>query len=334
MARNYFNLRNVAARLLQDCNIKANINTTVKTIRSNSEECPTLQQLTVSAIIPTKNRAEDLAKTIESLLAQTVQPLEVIIVDQSTRKSYTDFLPIPTIYIHDQTLSGASHARNVAMDRAQGDVLLFLDDDVVMQPNFIEEILATYDHTPTGVSGIITNYQRPPVHRYIWDIIFLRGPFHDDRQPVYWNATRSATSSPVRVRQFGGGLMSFRKSEVQSLRFDTQLTGACPGEDVDFCLSLPKGSVLLINPRARLFHKRSPEGRESTHWLNLQAQVYNYLRERHWRKGFWNNLCFAWLNVGQSTAAALACVKRGSLEPWRAWREGARKGIAIARGET
>ncbi|MGH9710687.1 MAG: glycosyltransferase family 2 protein [Candidatus Acidiferrales bacterium] len=282
-------------------------------------------------IIPTRNRAEDLAKTIQSLMSQTVQPTEVVIVDQSVEKSYTDSLPIPTIYIHEQTLSGASHARNVAMDVAQGDIVLFLDDDVVMEPHFIEHILAAYDDGVTGVSGIVTNYQKPPLPRYLWEVVFLRGPFHDDRQPVYWNAARNATSSPIRVRQFTGCLISFRKLEVQAHRFDTQLTGACPGEDIDFCLGLPKDSVLLINPRARLVHKRSPEGRDSIHWLALHAQVYNYLRQRHWRRGLWNNLCFAWLNAGYAIVAVLASMKRASLEPWRAWREGARKGVAIAR---
>src|SRR6185437_7222284 len=292
-------------------------------------------RLTVSVIIPTKNRSQDLAKTLESLLSQTVQPMELIIVDQSVQRSFADPLPIHTIYIHDQSLSGASHARNVPMDRAHGDIFLFLDDDVVMEPNFIEELLAAYDDdTVTGVSGIIVNYERPPLPRYLWDVVFLRGPFHDDRQPVYWNAARNVTAKPLRVRQFGGGLMSFRRSAVQAHRFDTQLKGACPGEDVDFCLGLPKESLLLVNPRARLLHKRSPEGRDSIPWLALQAQVYNYLRQRHWRRGFWNNLCFAWLNVGQGAAAMLASIKRGSPEPWRAWREGAKKGVTIVRGQT
>lgn len=284
-------------------------------------------------IIPTKNRAEDLATTIESLQSQTVQAAEVIIVDQSAEKSYTDSLSIPAVYMHDPTLSGASHARNVGMDRARGDILLFLDDDVVMEPNFIEEILAAYSDGVTGVSGIITNYQKPGLPRHLWEVVFFRGPFHDDRQPVYWNAARNIALPPIRVRKFTGALMSFRRTEVQSHRFDTQLTGPCHGEDIDFCLRLPNESVLLINPRARLVHNRSPKGRDSTDWLGVQAQVYNYLRQRHWYDGFWNNVCFAWLNVGQMAAAMLASVKRGSLDPWRAWREGARKGVAIARGE-
>ena len=94
--------------------------------------------------------------------------------------------------------------------------------------------------------------------------------------------------------------MSFRASAIRNLRWDANLTGACPGDDVDFCARLPKGSALIISTNARLVHKRSPSpaGGDSDHWLLLHAQVANYMRQRHWRKGLWNNLCFAWLNVG------------------------------------
>ena len=60
--------------------------------------------LTVSVIIPTKNRSADLARTIETLLQQTVQPLELIIVDQSAEPSFIEKINIPTVCIHDPTL--------------------------------------------------------------------------------------------------------------------------------------------------------------------------------------------------------------------------------------
>lgn len=288
--------------------------------------------LTVSVIIPTKNRAADLARTIETLLQQTVQPLELIIVDQSPAPTFTRQIPIPIMCIHNPTLSGASVARNVAMDCARGDIWLFLDDDVLLEPTFIEEILKAYDDNVTGVSGIITNYSVPPLKQRLWESLFQLGPFRDERQTIYRRAASLRGMEPIRVRQFGGGLMSFRASAICGHRFDTNLTGASPGEDISFCAGLPKSSVLLITPRARLIHNRSPESRDPTHWVSVVAQVASYMRERHWKRGIWNNLCYAWLNAGYALATSLSSLKQGSPLPWRAWRDGIHRGKVIAHG--
>lgn len=285
---------------------------------------------TVSVIVPTKNRVADLEVVIENLLQQSTLPTELIVVDQSDRKSYTKPLPIPLRYIHDPELSGAATARNAGMDIASGDILLFLDDDVILETNFIEEIVAAFEPGIAGVSGIITNYTKPELPRWLWEIVFVRAPFLDDRQRIYWKATKLLDARPVRIRQMTGALMSFRAEAVRTLRFDSNLTGSSPGEDIDLCASLPEESVLVMAPRARLEHKRSAAGRESIYWLALHAQVSRYLRERHWKFGFRNNITFAWLNIGYAFAALLSCLRKLSFDPWILWREGARKGFALA----
>lgn len=288
--------------------------------------------LSVSVIIPTKNRADDLARTIETLLTQTIKPLELILVDQSPSPSFAQEIPIPTVYVHAPELSGAAVARNVAMDRARGDIWLFLDDDVLLEPDFIARILEAYEAGVTGVSGIVTNYYAPPLHQRAWERIFELGPFSDERQRVYRDAHRLRNAAPVRVRQFGAGLMSFRASAIRNHRFDENLTGASPGEDIDFCAGLPRGTVLLITPKARLIHNRSAESRDPTHWIGVIAQVGAYMRQRHWKRGVWNNLSYAWLNVGHFAIAGFSSLKNRSAAPWKAWREGVRRGKRIACG--
>jgi len=289
--------------------------------------------LSLSAIIPTKNRARDLEATIESLVTQTRLPDELIVVDQSPERSFTKPIPIPLRYIHDPKIGGEAEAKNVGMDTAKSDIWLFLDDDVVLEPKFVEELLAAYSPEVAGVSGIITNYVRPPLARHFWNTIFMRGPFKDVRQRVYWRSATLRNSKPIRVHQFGGGLMSFRAAAVTGLRFDERSKGASPGEDLDFCAQFSRDKILLIAPKARLVHNKTPQARAVVHWLSLHAHVYYYLHQRHWRSGFWNNLCFAWLKAGYASAAALSCIKRGSSDSWTAWREGARKGVALARAK-
>jgi GT2 family glycosyltransferase len=282
----------------------------------------------VSVIIPTKNRREALDETIRTLLAQTRMPDELIIVDQSRTESVLRTSPLPLKYIYNPGITGASQARNEGMKQATGDVWLFLDDDVLLEPDFIEKLLAAYAPGVTGVSGIITNYSPPPLVQRMWTSIFQLGPFHDGRQAIYYDARKLVGAAPVKVRGFTGALMSFRADEIRGLWFDENLHGACFAEDIDFCARLLRKS-LVITPQARLVHKRSPEGRNAVHWLDLQAQGTNYMRQRHWRKGIWNNLCFAWLNLGYALAAALSSVRRMSMEPWRALREGSKRGKSL-----
>jgi glucosyl-dolichyl phosphate glucuronosyltransferase len=303
-----------------------------RTEQSNGIDQTKLRSLTVSVIIPTKDRSADLARTIETLLQQTVQPLELIIVDQSAEPTFTRKIKIPTVYIHDPTLSGLTAARNNSMKVARGDIWLFLDDDVLLEPDFIEKMLEAYDTNVTGVSGIITNYSTPALKQRLWEVVFQVGPFRDERQRVYRDVGRLGDAEPIRVRQLGGGLMSFRAFKIRNQLFDTNLTGPCPGEDIEFCAGLPKECVLRIAPKARLIHNRSPESRDSTHWISVDAQVASYMRERHWKSGMWNNLSYFWLSVGYATVAAFSSLKNASFGPWNAWQEGVKRGRQIAHG--
>jgi len=287
---------------------------------------------TISVIIPTKNRSADLQETIRTLLAQTRKIDELIVIDQSKTESFLKSGSLPLKYIYDPRITGASQARNEGMKHATGDVWLFLDDDVILEPDFVEKLLASYAPGVTGVSGIITNYHAPHVAQRAWTVTFQRGPFRDTRQKIYYEAQKLAGSPPIRVRQFGAGLMSFRADAIRGLRFDENLRGLSFAEDIDFCARLPRNSVLVITPQARLVHKKSIEARNPVHWLDLHAQGTNYMRQRHWHHGVGNDLCFAWLNVGYALAALLSAARRMSSEPWKAWKRGAQRGLALGKG--
>jgi GT2 family glycosyltransferase len=303
----------------------------------------------VSVIIPTKDRPDDLEVAVRSLLRQSVLPRELIIVDQSRdaksrQRVEREFAGSPPqlrhhtklVYLHDTSIRGGAIARNRAMDAAQGDLWVFLDDDVELEPDFIQELLDTYHRYPQvdGVSGIITNYPLPPWPFRIWSWTFIRGPFRDERQPIYWNADLLRGSDPVAVSRLGGGVMSFRAAPIRGLRFDENLQGVSDGEDVDFCARLRPGAVLLIAPRARLVHHQSPMGRSKTHALRRFSRANCYLYQKHWRKGTFHRLFFMWLCVGLGLAASIASLRRGSLDPWRALAQGMREGTQVCKSKS
>jgi GT2 family glycosyltransferase len=230
-------------------------------------------------------------------------------------------------YLQDATIHGLAAARNRAMDVASGDVWVFFDNDVYLETNFLEQLLVVYGTYPHvgGVSGIITNYKPASRVARFWNMLFARGPFRDERQPIYWKAKDLRSSAPVQVRKFTGALMSFRADLVREMRFDDKLWGVSDGEDVDFCARLKSGTVLVIAPNARLEHRTSPIGRLRDHWLRKSARANFYLYAKNWKTGIVNRLCFCWLSVGYLIVATVASLRRGSLEPWRALLTGVRE---------
>jgi len=301
-----------------------------------------MNALPISVIIPTKNRRTDLLTAFRSLLRQTVLPAQIVVVDQSRDDSVLRCLQrelagiesVRLDYVYDPSLNGAAAARNRAMDIAGGDMWLFLDDDVDLEANFIQRLLESYDTYPSagGISGIITNYPLPSVTSRLWAATFARGPFHDDRQPIYWDCERLRNSEPIEVRKFTSALMSFRASVIRNIRFDSNYPGAL-AEDVDFCCRLPTGTLMFIAPKARLIHNRSPVNRSRSHWLRLHAESAYYLYERHWKKERTNLLYFTWLKIGYAVAAGAACAKGRPLESWRALIAGRLAGRTYAHPE-
>lgn len=103
----------------------------------------------ISIVIPTFNEEGYIARLLGSLAKQTTRPHEIIIVDSFSKdNTYADIKK----YMHELPLTcisvgrGIGKARNVGAMAATGDVLLFLDSDVELQPNFLQDAGWEFDH--------------------------------------------------------------------------------------------------------------------------------------------------------------------------------------------
>lgn len=90
----------------------------------------------ISVIIPTHNRQGLLVRALHSVFAQTLAPLEIIVVDdascdetQAVVRGLQGKSPVPLHFLRNDIARGASAARNRGWRAAQGDVIAFLDDD-------------------------------------------------------------------------------------------------------------------------------------------------------------------------------------------------------------
>lgn len=106
--------------------------------------------MSVSVIIPTYNRASTLPRALDSVFAQTLPPLEVIVIDDGSddetktvvERDYPDVIYLP------QPNSGVSHARNSGIRHAKGEWLALLDSDDSWLPEKLQLQMASLNRSP------------------------------------------------------------------------------------------------------------------------------------------------------------------------------------------
>jgi glycosyltransferase involved in cell wall biosynthesis len=104
---------------------------------------------TVSVVICTRNRPDDLARCLGSLADLSPGPAEVIVVDQGDSKNLpSPSSQIPELYHHMAGERGLSRARNVGIALSRGDVVAFLDDDCTVEPSWASDVAAVFARHP------------------------------------------------------------------------------------------------------------------------------------------------------------------------------------------
>lgn len=103
------------------------------------------EEITISVVIPAYNAENFLARTIDSVLAQTYKPLEIIIIDDGSKdntatvaKKYSDNVH----YVFKEN-GGESSARNAGILNAKGEWIAFLDHDDVWHPHHLMNAVNT-----------------------------------------------------------------------------------------------------------------------------------------------------------------------------------------------
>lgn len=109
-----------------------------------------------SVIIPTYNSREFVSSAIESVRAQKSQDFEIILIDDcstdSTFELCKKFVDDRTFLFRTEKNSGPGIARNIGIDRASGDYILFLDSDDRFAEDFFEKLLPLTESNPDIIS--------------------------------------------------------------------------------------------------------------------------------------------------------------------------------------
>lgn len=231
-------------------------------------------------LICTRNRATDLHHALLSVPTQVRLPDAVLVVDssdddgpkrvvQSFEKSNPE---LNVIYLHASR--GLTKQRNVGLDfcKSRWDVVHFVDDDVELQPLYIESLMSRFESDPAlvGAGGLVLGASPIPFElgmRLIGRASKRQGAV------LRSGANTGAHGSPaeIGVEWLPGCSMSFRLEAIAGLRFDEERSGYALGEDVDFGLKASRRGKLVHVPEARLLHKLSPDNRHTRAELEIMG---------------------------------------------------------------
>jgi GT2 family glycosyltransferase len=204
-----------------------------------------------SVVIPTCNRASLLAESLESIFAQTVQPDEIILIDDGSTDNTPDFAArYPQLrYVRTEN-QGKSAAINLAMTMMTGTRLWVVDDDDITCPDALEKLTAALDANPSaGFSyGRHDRFTDPADGRErVW------------QDTGYWRDCHPrdfliATMEDMFTHQSG---MLFEKTLLDAVgQFDTGLKRSV---DYDYILRAARISAGAVCPSI-VFHQRQHNG--------------------------------------------------------------------------
>jgi len=274
----------------------------------------------VSIVIPTYNRIHELIETLSSIENQTVLPKEIIIVDDNFESSLEPDLRserhrlcekgVKLRYIQNSTRVGLTKSRNIGVRKSSGEIILFLDDDVLLDKDYLKHLLHFYSvhREVLGVQGYWECNNKKSRISFISNILlglfYLPHYEYDSCNvlPSMNNTYPLNLSYATPCQWLSGCNQSYRKTIFDEFQFDEKLIKYSWKEDLDFSYSIWKKypNTLYIIPEARLIHKQSEVARMPNERSAYMKEAYSrYLFHKHFSKGTKNKLIYEWSKIGE-----------------------------------
>lgn len=238
----------------------------------------------VSIVLCTRNRPDGVRRTLESLTSLKHENLELIVVDnapadESTLATVRQFQQVdPRVRYVREPQPGLSRARNCGLREASGEYIAFTDDDVRVDPLWVNGLLRGFDRDErvACVTGLVASSSlRHPAEQYFDARVW----WSSSCEPRLYTQERRLGDSalhPYAAGAFGTGAnFAARTAVLRTLGgFDECLGAGSPtrgGEDLDiFVRLLLAGCALSYEPSALVWHDHRVDD------ASLRTQMYAY----------------------------------------------------------
>lgn len=273
----------------------------------------------ISVIIPTIGRPDDLRAMLGTLTKQTIQPDEFVLVNagkmdlQELVRSCLAGSRITFKYATSRP--GTSLQRNIALDMADGDIYFLFDDDVKLEPDYIERSLECFELSYDPPVGVVLGTFSGPARKGGWRRTY-RQVFGMTHSVPGAKASLQASGAAqwlinppdvVSVPVASGGRVAYRAECFDEERFDEFLPGYTISEDVELSYRVSKKWTIVQSPHVKMEHDHSTVNRNAYGDIvarSIYARFYFF--RKHQPRDPYHLAAFAWFNVGLVTLYSAA----------------------------
>jgi glycosyltransferase involved in cell wall biosynthesis len=248
----------------------------------------------ISVVTPTLRRAPDVRELLRNLGEQTVLPHELVLVDgapddeRDTQHAVAAAGSLPFECRYVRRSGGTAVQRNAGIDRAAGEFIAFVDDDIRLEPDFFAQILAVFARDPErrigGIVGCRINQHFTPASAARWRWyrrLGLLKTFQPGRYDFACGYPINANLQPpfhgVREVDFMTTSCAVWRRDVMDagFRFDPFFRDYGVLEDAHFSLTAGRRWTLLQCGDARCVHLHASGGRSNPRVIG-EKSVVNY----------------------------------------------------------
>ena len=237
----------------------------------------------VSVVIPTCANARPLERTIGSILATGYEPLEILVVENrppapDTRRLIEEAFARDPVHYLEEPRRGASLARNAGLAQAQGEIVAFTDDDVVVDPGWIDNAVAAFASADdvTCVTGRILPLSLTSPTQLLFEQFAAFDKGGERRVFRLPESRKTDPLFPYVAGHIGSGANIFirRDAALAMGGFDPVLGPGTPtvgGEDLDLFIRLAYGGRTIVYEPAVTLRHDHPD-----HPAGLHRHAYQY----------------------------------------------------------
>jgi len=260
----------------------------------------------ISIVIITCSRSNDLKRLLESLkkTIKNFSSIEIIIIDSGNSKSFEINSKIISSFFTDATHVSSekeiSWQRNTGISLSKGEFILFLDDDVILEEDYLTSIMECFTEPDViGATGYVANQKNYSFLERLFRKIFLLQDVNNRKTYRKISGYFSFLNKPkqiVNTEALWGCNMIIKKKFLEKCSFDENLNFY---DDIELSLRLLKLGKLCLSEDARLIHKRSNSDRDKP-WKIMRKQVISnlYISKKHQRINTYVYCAFLWSSIG------------------------------------